>query len=350
MYKIDPNAYGSVFVLPKSLSDELKLTAGDHLKALVYAFAHAGEELEPAALAAAVGLSEPDAADALKYWAKKGYLADSAAPAPAQETAPQAAEPPAPEKPRKETVPVKPQKPSYETICRRLAEDGSVRELFSEAQLKLGRTIGTADQATLLLLYDYYGLPVEVILTICEYARLNKKERSMGYIYTVGVDWSRREIDSIEAAEDELKRLESIDKNWPAFARAAGLTAPAPNASQKKYLAQWIEDWHFTQEMLALACEETVKNAGKLSFPYIHKILEKWRASGVDTPEKAAAAEKSFREAQLAAAAQRQGAKNAAKPAARKKNDIEGPASYDIQKAAEKANTSVPIFKKKEKR
>ena len=36
--------------------------------------------------------------------------------------------------------------------------------------MKLGRTIGTGDQSSLILLHDYYGLPIEVILCICEYA------------------------------------------------------------------------------------------------------------------------------------------------------------------------------------
>ncbi len=353
MYIIDPDSYKAVFVLPAGALNELKLANGEYLKALVFAFAHAGTPQDAASVAEGTGLSPETAADALKYWAGKGFLADEAKPPvpaaadAAGETAPEKA----PEKPKKETVAVKPQKPSYEMICKRLAEDANVRELFSEAQAKLGRTIGTADEATLLLLYDYYGLPVEVILTICEYARLNRKERSMGYIYTVGVDWSRREIDSLEAAEDELRRLESIDKNWPAFARAAGLKAPAPNAAQKKYLATWIEDWHFTVEMLTLACEETQKNAGKLSFPYINKILEKWRLAGVDTPEKAALEELKFREAQLAAAAKRKPQAAAGQPQPKRSaNDLLGPASYDLAKAEHKMNTTVPKLKKKEKR
>ena len=125
--------------------------------------------------------------------------------------------------------------------------------------------------------------------------------------------------------------------------------SPAPNAAQKKYLATWIEDWHFTVEMLTLACEETQKNAGKLSFPYINKILEKWRLAGVDTPEKAALEELKFREAQLAAAAKRKPQAAAGQPQ-KNKNELQTPATYDLERAEHKMKTTLPTLTKKEKR
>lgn len=349
MYRIDPASYGSVFVLPKKLAEsDLLLAPGAFLKVLLFCYARAGEPIEAEAAAKATGLSADDAADAFRYWAQRGYLTDADVSAPAAASAPAA--PAEPQKEKKEAIDFKPSKPSYETICKRLAEDAGVRELFSEAQMKLGRTIGTADQSSLLLLYDYYGLPAEVILAICEYARIHKKERGMGYIYTVGVDWSRREIDTLEAADAELKLLESVNSVWTAFAAAVKLQNPYPTTAQQKYVGKWTADWKFTQEMLILAYEETLKNAGKASFPYMDKILASWKSKGIDTPEKAAEQEQKHQEETLAKAAAQQAAH--AKPAPRKKKtyDDEGPASYDISRAEEKMNTTVPKFKKKEKR
>ena len=351
MYVIDPKCYGSVFVLPGSVANELKLAADGYLKALVFVFANAGSPLDAASVAAGTGLSETDADDALRYWAQRGYLADPekqlAAPQPAAASAREGTA----QKNEKELVSVKPSKPSYETICRRINEDGGVRELFGEAQLKLGRTIGTADQASLLLLYDYYGLPAEVILTVCEYARIHKKERNMGYIYTVGADWSKRGIVTLEAADDELKRLESVNTNWTAFAKAAGLKSAFPTPAQQKYLGAWLQDWGFSMEMILLAYEEMLKNTGKVSFPYLDKILASWKSAGVDTPEKAAARERKFREDAVNAAAEKQAARAAQKPAAKKNKTVyENPSSYDLDRAEHKMNTTVPKLKKKEKR
>ena len=351
MYIINPSSYGSVFVLPKSFTSDLILASGGYIKALVFAYANAGAPFDAAAVAAGTGLSEADAADALRYWADKGYLADEKAAVPVTEQPAAAPEKEAaPAKPEKETIPLKPSKPSYETICLRLSEDAAVRELFSEAQMKLGRTIGTADQASLLLLYDYYGLPAEVILTICEYARIHQKERNMGYIYTVGADWSKRGIDSLEAADDELRRLENVNENWTEFARITGVRSAHPTQAQQKYLAAWLGDWHFTMEMISLAYDEMMKNTGKVSFPYMNKVLSTWKSAGVDTPEKAAERERKFREDTLAAAAAKAAAKNNPNPASKNKTVYETPASYDIERAERKMNTTMPKLKKKEKR
>ena len=353
MYHIDPAVYGSVFVLPKRLAEtDLILAPGACLKALLFAFAHAGEPLTAEAAAEATGLTPADAADALRYWARLGYLTDDTAPKAAAEAAEPEAQPapvPAePEKKPKEAFDLKPSKPSYEMICKRLAEDPGVRELFSEAQMKLGRTIGTADQASLLLLYDYYGLPAEVILAVCEYARIHKKERNMGYIYTVGVDWSRRGIDSLEAADAELMLLEKMNTAWTSFTAAVKIPNPYPTAAQQKYIVKWTADWRFSLDMLVLAYEETLKNAGKASFPYMDKILASWRKDGIETPEQAAERERQFREAAIEKAAAKQ--TPGPRPAPRKKRTDEGPASYDIDRAEEKMFTTVPKLKKKKKK
>ena len=356
MYLIDPAVYGSVFVLPRRLAEnDLILAPGACLKALVFAFAHAGEPLTAEAVAEAAGLSPADAADALRYWAQRGYLKDDTAPKAAEKAEAASAEaeaqpeaPAAPEKKPKEAFDLKPSKPSYEMICKRLAEDPGVRELFSEAQMKLGRTIGTADQASLLLLYDYYGLPAEVILAVCEYARIHKKERNMGYIYTVGVDWSRRGIDSLEAADAELMLLEKMNTAWTAFAAAVKIPNPYPTAAQQKYIVKWTADWRFSLDMLVLAYEETLKNAGKASFPYMDKILASWKKDGIETPAGAAERERKFREDAIAKAAAKQ--TPGPRPAPRKKREDEGPASYDIDRAEEKMFTTVPKLKKKKKK
>ena len=101
--------------------------------------------------------------------------------------------------------------------------------------------------------------------------------------------------------------------------------------------------------MLALAYEETLKNTGKASFPYMHKILSAWRSEGINTPEKAAEREKRFREESLAAAAKKRPAGKPAAGAPAPSAD-EGAPSYDIDRAEQRMNTTVPKLKKKEKR
>ncbi|MBQ6067073.1 MAG: DnaD domain protein [Clostridia bacterium] len=346
-YKINPAAYTGVTVLPSAIVEQhLKLAGLAQLKAVLCAFADPGKPLSPEEAAERCGLSPEEAADALEYWRGKGLLlAEDERPA-TEEPAP--AEPEKePDKPARVYAEAKPTRLRRDQIAARLVESPEVGFLFTEAQARLGRTIGDGDQSSLLLLHDYYGLPVEVILAICEYARTHGKANNMSYIYTVGLDWSKREIDTIERADEELRHLESVHSRWGEFCDATGLRKGKPTAAQAKLFAVWLDEWHFPMSVIALAYEEMSKNTEKVSFPYINKVLANWHMHGVQTPEAVADEQKRFAEKQEQAAAQKSKGYNAkAKPA----EEYAQPASYDIARAEQKAKTSVPKLVKKGKR
>lgn len=365
-YMIRPQIFADgVFCLPVAVADRLPLTKEAVLKVVLYVFRNADRPLDVKEIAKGAGVSETDAEDALLYWEEKGLLCRSenaALPALSAEAAPEkkeeAQENGAPLSPaeaagdaaehaRRAAAAMKPAKPSYDMICKRMAESAAVRALFSEAQMKLGRTIGTADQASLLTLHDYYGMPAEIILAICEYARQHGKAANMNYIYTVGVDWSRRGIDTIEAADAELRRLEELNTEWPQFRQMTGIPNARPTPAQERRFSVWRKEWHFSFDMLALAYDMTVKQTGQGSFQYMNKVLSQWHKQGFTEPGQVEAAEKAFREAKDAAAAER--AKASSPYAARNQKPAEPdrPASYDIKKAMEDSRRSVPKLKKK---
>lgn len=404
MYYISPNSFAGVFAVPSALADTaLKTVSGSFLKVILCIFRRCYEPITPEEISKHTGVPVGEVGDALIYWTQKGLLSEKA---PVEEvsnavsnglpdenptgdtdgnsvisaaddisfTEENAENIPektggasvsvntgvsadgsegtaakADTKPRKTTA--MPGRLSYEIICKRINESENVRTLFSQAQTRLGRTIGTGDQSSLLLLHDYFGLPVEVILALCEYASVSGKGGNMNYIYTLGVDWSKREIDTLEEADEEFKRIQAIDKNWAPFCKITGIKKKKPTAAQSKFLSVWIDRFHFTMEMLSCAYDEMSKHTDEMSFPYMNKILTQWYNAGVDTPEKVRLHEEEFTENMVKAAAER----------AKKKKDSTGtsngstgssgtPASYDIEKAQQKAKASVPTLKKKEKR
>lgn len=345
MYKIPDVPFTGVFALPNALADEhLALATGTNLKILIYIYRNFTREISAEEIASALKTDAGEVNDALLYWSRKGLLTDSGAeekPAPAGET-------------EKKEVPVQPVKPAapsnkptrytYDMICARISESAEVRELFNEAQLKLGRTIGTSDQSSLLLLHDFYGLPVEVILALCEYARSHGKAGSINYIYTVGTDWAKREIDTLELADEEFKRLESLNTVWTAFAARTGIKNSRPTSPQQKFFDIWTREWGFGTDMLVEAYEQMSKHTDSASFPYMNKIIAKWHSDGTKTVEEARRREKEFAEAKEAAAAAGQNRRK--KTEGVPKSD----ASYDMQKAMDNINKTVPALKKREKR
>ena len=120
-----------------------------------------------------------------------------------------------------------------------------------------------------------------------------------------------------------------------------------PTAAQAKFFGVWLDEWHFPMSVIALAYEEMRSNTEKVSFPYINKVLASWHMNGVKTPEAVAEEQKRFNEKKEQAAAEKaKGYTAKTKPA----EQYSQPASYDINRAEQKAKTSVPKLVKKEKR
>lgn len=355
MYKINPSKYSGIFVMPVEISDKyIKMLSSGLLKAIIFLCRNADKLTDKKALAEGTGMSEEEAEEALEYWCGEGYIIDCKAPENTEKeeseniTAETNSDNGKTEE-KKVLFKNKPGRISYQQICARIEESEMVRALFSEAQLKLGRTIGTADQSALLNLHDYYGLPVEVILAICQYASDHGKSSNINYIFSVGSDWSMREIDSIEAADEELRKLEQVSSIWVDFRKITGIKTQHPTSSQAKYLNIWTGEWNFSINMINCAYEEMSKHTESVSFPYINKILAQWHSEGIKTPEEAEERQKKFIEEKERKAAQK--TKTSSHYGVRTKTeDSSEPASYDIEKATEFMNTTVPVYKKKEKR
>ncbi len=358
MYKVNHTKYNGVTVMPSEIAEKhLILSSASQLKVIIYAFSKSGGVFSAEEISSGTGVAVEEVNDALIYWKDTGFILDAEASAvfsaeavTSKEAVQEVKEEKAdiPVIPKKEKVPHNnPGKLNYNEICIRVAESENVRILLNEAQMRLGRTIGTGDQSSLILLHDYYGLPVEVILSICEFAATRGKATNMNYIYKIGVDWSQREIDTLEAADEELKNIEKVNSVWSAFASQVKLPSSHPTSSQEKYFSQWTNEWGFSVPMLILAFEEMTDNTEKISFPYMHKVLSSWHKKGVDTPEKASDEKESFIKEQEKKALERQNKKKADK----KETLTPDPnASYDLLRAEQRARAAVPKLKKREKR
>ena len=355
MYKVNPEAFNGVFVMPKRLTDEfLILSSEKQLKVLLFLYAHAYETPSEDDVSSATGIKKEELPDIFSYWEELGMLIKSDAPSfAAAATAENTAESVSvseEKETKKEKIKIKPSAPTHEMIRKRIVESEEVRVLFSEAQQCLGKTIGMGDQASLLLLYDYYGLPIEIILSICEFARSHNKSHNMNYIYKMGVDWSDREIDTLERADAEFKKIEAVSDAWNEFCAVTGMKNSKPTTSQSKYLAIWTEEWKFPMNILSLAFEEMSKyKGGDISFQYMHKILSAWHLKNVQTPEDVQKLKADFADMQE----KKYASKNKKDPyggVKAKPTESDKKASYDIEAAMQKAKTTVPVFKKREKR
>lgn len=315
-YSVNPSSWGAIFPVPASIVDDhIRLAGAIQLKVLLWLLRHISEGIDTDKASEALGISRADTEDALYYWIEAGIIIeDGKTPelsSPSQKIEKE-------KLPLQKTLPELPYiKPNMEQILTRSAEDPDLQFMFSEAQLKLGKTIGHDGQSTLLMMHDRYGLPIEVILMIVEYCSSVGKN-SFSYIAKVGRDWGEREIDTIEKADEQITVLKSGNTLFSKLRELTGISNPKPTSTQLEFLNAWKNELKYDIEIIYLSYEEMANNCSRLSFPYMDKVLRNWKKEGVASPEDI----KKLRE------------KRASRRAS--KGDEQSPASYDIDIFARK--------------
>jgi len=188
------------------------------------------------------------------------------------------------------------EKPDYrqEDVTGVLERDEQFRVLTAEVERKLGKKLSTPDLGALLGLYDYLGLPSDVIyLLVCHCAERIQRRYGEGRRPTLrqiekeGYSWARMGIDTQTAAAEYLKKYALRQESMPAYMRVLQMGDRLPVAGEEKYLAAW-QEWGFPPEVVAEAYEKTVLKCHELKWPYINGILKKWHEAGLHTPEQIA--------------------------------------------------------------
>lgn len=181
--------------------------------------------------------------------------------------------------------------PAYQgaEVAQTLERNEEFRRLTAEVERRLGKRLTTPDLSALLGLYDYLGLPADVIyLLVCHCAerlaeRFGEGRRpTLRQIEREGYAWARRGIDSQAAAATYLREYARRQGAVPQYMRALQLGDRPPAAGEEKYLFQW-QEWGFSPEAVALAYDRTVLKCHELKWSYCNGILRRWHEAGLHT-------------------------------------------------------------------
>lgn len=277
-YIVNPSVWASIFAVPTVVTDmHIKMASGQQLKVLLFVLRHNNEEYDISFLSKGVGMKEEDVKDAMQYWIENGIIQNKTDEVKPVELMPSV-------KTEEKHVELPDLIPTYDQVVARTSESPELKCLFNEAQLKLGKTLGYDTQAKLLMIYDHYGLPIEVILTIIQYAA-SKGKPSMAYITKISKDWADKEIDNLEKAENKLKAIEKSEKVWKKF--VSMISVDPPQYTDKR--SELLDKWFFTQKqslnLIYTAYEEMIEKTNKINFSYMDKILTNWYEGNVKNPD-----------------------------------------------------------------
>lgn len=258
----------SFFLVPKAVEAHLTVASHEQLKALLGLLACTGQTLAEEAFAESLGLTPQELADAVKYWTAAGILIKRGGALRLAVG----------------TGIGNDEMPHYspETIALRAGQDKALEQLLRHAEQILGKLLSPSDISSLFGMYDWLGLPADVIMMLLQYCRQNGST-GMRYIEKCALSWADEGIDTFEKAEHRLRLLEERRQAEGRIITLFGIGGRALTKKESGYIAQWIHDMQMSFELIEAAYEEAVNSTGKLSFPYIHKVLQSWREQGVKT-------------------------------------------------------------------
>jgi len=185
--------------------------------------------------------------------------------------------------------------PQYDAQDIRAAagQDGIFSSLVGEVQRSLGHLLSSAELTKLFGIYDYLGLPPEVILTLISYCTVEYRRRygegrtpTMRFIESCAFRWEREGVVTLEAAEAYLRRSGERHEKLSAFRRELGLHERQLTRSEREYLEKWSDMGH-SADAVALAYDRTVSQTGRLAWKYMDTILSAWHEKGLHTAEEA---------------------------------------------------------------
>lgn len=268
-YSINLSAYSAAFPVPSAVVNKfIKLSSAVQLKVLLICMRNSSAPIESDEIANILNVPKSEVEDCLIYWSGCGILNVDVPSAMVEE--------------KEDEYVIRCEKPTREDVARRGNEDQGIRFLLNEAQKKFGRGLKMNESSTFVWLCDDFGFDVSVVLLLIEYA-VSENSRNITFIERTAAKWKNAGVETVLDAErwiaEEAKRKLAVAVVQKAF----GIERRKPSENELKFCNIWINEWHIPSELLNSAYNICIDNNTKLSFAYIHKILENWHKKGYKT-------------------------------------------------------------------
>ena len=273
------------------LADRLNCTEGDISRALKY-WSNEGLlilETDPSGELTGITLTEPFLDTQMELTAAVSVPQSAqAATAPILQTVPAAtASVPQPSPaattpaPQPDAVPSRSASALTPARIKELKENEDVAQLIYICEQYLGKTLTPTDTRKILFFYDELKMSVDLIDFLIQYC-VGRGHKSMRYIETVAMAWSKEGITTVEMAKDSTSRY---GRDYFTILKAMGISNRNPVDSEIVMMDTWLKDYGFSMDMIQEACSRTIMQTGQPSFQYAHKILTGWFKKGALTPE-----------------------------------------------------------------
>ena len=164
---------------------------------------------------------------------------------------------------------------------RELKQNEEVSQLLYIAEQYLAKTLTPTEMQKIFFFYDELHMSADLIEYLVEYC-VSRGRKSMRYIETVALAWTRDGVTTVEMARDASSRF---SKDYYTILKAMGISGRNPVENEISYIDTWRKTYGFDLELIQEACSRTVLSTGQPSFQYADKILSGWKKKNVHTLE-----------------------------------------------------------------
>lgn len=162
-----------------------------------------------------------------------------------------------------------------------LKQNEEVSQLLYIAEQYLAKTLTPTEMQKIFFFYDELHMSADLIEYLVEYC-VSRGRKSMRYIETVALAWTRDGVTTVEMARDASSRF---SKDYYTILKAMGISGRNPVENEISYIDTWRKTYGFDLELIQEACSRTVLSTGQPSFQYADKILSGWKKENVHTLE-----------------------------------------------------------------
>lgn len=264
-YQINPQILTGMAAIPGKVCELLDEVDGDALRVLVFIFSNRSMP-DVQEIQSKLHLTRSQVSSAIRYWQAKNILT---------------AEPKTTSGMRKPDASCI----STQELVEAKENNQNAAMLFEQAELLYTRPLKPSERRNLLYILETTDLPADVILMAVDYCiRIGKA--TARYILAVCENWSDCNIITHEQAEEQIRTLLEKNQIERMICSCFGIHNRSLTSNERKAIEKWTAEYKFPLNMIQIAYEKAADATGKLSFPYISKILSTWHKAGVDTPEK----------------------------------------------------------------
>lgn len=238
-----------------------------------------GVEMSTSGMSRLLDLLESDVVNALEYWNKKGALKYDGENVLFEDAAPLVKKEP------EETEEEEP-KPPARDIAAEMTENKELSDLCTIAAEILERPLKKRDMETLYWFYDELEMSPEVITLLLEYC-VSKDKRSMSFIEKTAIQWHKNGVTTLGAVDKFISGEKEKESYIGTLKKLFNFGDRKLSKSEEDTLSKWRTDYGMDEDMVALAYEYCLDAIHQLSFPYMDKILSRWKELGITTVEAA---------------------------------------------------------------